>query len=124
MKWVYKVKCNPKGEVIRHKAGLVEKGIIKKEGIDFDEVFAHIPKIKTIRLVVGLANMNNWHMCRMVVKCAFLNGPLDKEVYVSQLVRFVKHDGEIKVYKLHKALYGLKQAPRAWNEKIESFLRE
>ena len=60
----------------------------------------------------------------MDVKCAFLNGPLDEEVYVKQPVGFVKHDEERKVYRLHKALYGLKQAPRAWNKKIDSFLRE
>ena len=60
----------------------------------------------------------------MDVKCAFLNGPLDEDVYVKQPVGFVKHGEERKVYRLHKALYGLKQAPRAWNKKINSFLRE
>ena len=60
----------------------------------------------------------------MDVKCEFLNGPLDEEVYVKQPVEFVKHDEERKVYRLHKALYGLKQTPRAWNKKIDSFLRE
>ena len=60
----------------------------------------------------------------MDVNCAFLNGPLDEEVYVKQQVGFVKHNEEKKVYMLHKALYGLKQAPRAWNKKIDNFLRE
>ena len=60
----------------------------------------------------------------MDVKCAFLNRPLDEDVYVKQPVRFVKHNKERKVYRLHKSLYGLKQAPRAWNKKIDSFLRE
>src|SRR3954471_12122129 len=105
-------------------ARLVAKGFLQKEGIDFDEVFAPVARIETIRLVVGLANMNNWHMCQMDVKCAFLNGPLDEEVYVAQPAGFVKHEEERKVYRLHKALYGLKQAPRAWNKKIDSFLRE
>ena len=59
VKWVYKVKLNPKGEVTRHKAGLVAKGFFQKEGIDFDEVFAPVARIETIRLLVGLANMNN-----------------------------------------------------------------
>ena len=124
VKWVYKVKTNSKGEVTRHKARLVAKGFLQKEGIDFDEVFAPVARIETIRLVVGLAEINSWHICQMDVKCAFLNGPLDEEVYVKQPVGFVKHDEERKVYRLHKALYGLKQAPRAWNKKIDSFLRE
>ena len=60
----------------------------------------------------------------MDVKCAFLNVPLEEEVYVAQPTGFVKHGEERKVYRLHKVLYGLKQAPRAWNKKIDSFLRE
>lgn len=82
VKWVYKVKLNQKGELTRHKARLVAKIFIQKKIIDFDEVFSPIARIKTIRLVIGLANMNNWCMCHMDVKCAFLNGPLDEEVYV------------------------------------------
>ena len=58
------------------------------------------------------------------MKCAFLNGPLEEEVYVAQPTVFVKHGEERKVYRLHKALYGLKQAPRVWNKKIDGFLRE
>lgn len=74
MKWVYRVKLNPNQEVTRHKARLVAKRFLQKEGIDFDEVFIPFARIKTIRLVVGLSNMNNWHMCQMDVKCVFLNG--------------------------------------------------
>ena len=118
------MKLNPKGEVTRYKARLVAKGFLQKEGIVFDEVFAPVARIETIRLVVGLANINNWQMCQMDVKCAFLNGPLDEEVYVAQPAGFAKQGEERKVYRLHKALYGLKQAPRAWNKKIDSFLRE
>ena len=74
---------NPKGEVNRYKARLVEKGFLQKEGINFDEVFAPVARIETIRLVDGLANMNNWHICQMDVKCEFLNGLLYEEVYVA-----------------------------------------
>src|ERR1051325_5627840 len=91
VKWVYKVTMNPKGEVIRHKARLVAKGFLQKEGIDFDEVFAPVARIKTIILVIGLAEINSWNICQMDVKCAFLNGPLEKEVYVKHPVGFVKH---------------------------------
>lgn len=83
MKWVYKVNLNRKGEVNRHKATLVAKGFLQKEGINFDKVFAPVSRIETIRLVVGLANMKNWYTCQIDVKCAFLNGPLDEDVYVA-----------------------------------------
>ena len=59
VKWVYKVKLNPKGEVTQHKARLVAKGFLQKEGIDFDEFFEPVARIETIRLVIGLENMNN-----------------------------------------------------------------
>ncbi|CAJ2632822.1 unnamed protein product [Trifolium pratense] len=124
VKWVFKVKVNSQGEVTRHKARLVAKGFLQKEGIDFEEVFAPVARIETIRLVVGLANINNWSIYQMDVKCAFLNGPLDEEVYVKQPVGFQVDGQKDKVYRLHKALYGLKQAPRAWNKKIDSYLSD
>ncbi|GAU50018.1 hypothetical protein TSUD_331710 [Trifolium subterraneum] len=122
VKWVYKVKLNPKGEITTHKARLVVKGFLQKEGIDFNEVFAPVARMETIRLVTALAHHNNWLMHQMDVKCAFLNGPLDEEVYVVQPPGFTSKEDEFKVYKLHKALYGIKQAPRAWNKRIDKFL--
>ena len=82
VKWVYKVKMNPKGELTRHKSRLVAKGFLEKEGIYFNKVFASVARILTIRPVIGLAEMNSWHICHMDVKCVFLNGLLDEEVYV------------------------------------------
>ncbi|GAU32405.1 hypothetical protein TSUD_220940 [Trifolium subterraneum] len=122
VKWVYKVKLNPKGEITRHKARLVVKGFLQKEGINFNKVFAPVARMETIRLVTALTHHNNWSMHQMDVKCAFLNGPLDEEVYVVQPPGFTVKEDESKVYKLHKALYGLKQAPRAWNKRIDKFL--
>ncbi|XP_058783385.1 uncharacterized mitochondrial protein AtMg00820-like [Vicia villosa] len=71
VKWVYKVKLNPKGGVTRHRARLMGKGFLHKEGIDFDEFFSPVVRIKIIRLVISLANMNNWHVSHVDVKCAF-----------------------------------------------------
>lgn len=62
MKWGYKVKRNPKGEVTRHNAKLVTNGFLQKEGIDYDEVFAPVTKIETIKLV-GISTMYNWYIC-------------------------------------------------------------
>ncbi|MCH85090.1 copia-type polyprotein, partial [Trifolium medium] len=114
VKWVYKVKVNPKGEVTRHKARLLVKGFLQKQGIDFNEVFAPVAWMETIRLVTAIAHYNGWSMHQMDVKCAFLNGPLDEEVYVVQPPGFTVKGSESMVYR-NKALYGLKQAPRAWN---------
>ncbi|GAU38708.1 hypothetical protein TSUD_396360 [Trifolium subterraneum] len=125
VKWVYKVKMSPQGEITRHKARLVAKGFLQREGIDYEEVYAPVARIETIRLVVAMANSNNWSIHQMDVKCAFLkNGPLSEEVFVKQPPGFEVKGQTNKVYKLHKALYGLKQAPRAWNKRIDGYLSQ
>ncbi len=58
----------------------------------------------------------------MDVKIAFLNGDLEEEIYMEQPEGFT-HEGEHLVCKLHKSLYGLKQSPRAWNQKLDTFLK-
>ncbi|PNX54868.1 reverse transcriptase, partial [Trifolium pratense] len=78
--------------------------------------------METIRLVTGIPNHNKRSMYQIDVKCAFLNGPLDEEVYVAQPPGFSLKGQESKVYKLRKALYGIKQDPRAWNKRIDKFL--
>jgi hypothetical protein len=70
--------------VTRHKARLVAKGFLQKQGIDFDEVFAPVTRIETIRLVTAITIKNNWSMYQMDVKSAFLNGLIKEEVYVVQ----------------------------------------
>nr|GEZ60260.1 retrovirus-related Pol polyprotein from transposon TNT 1-94 [Tanacetum cinerariifolium] len=91
LKWIYKVKLDELGGILKNKARLVARGYHQEEGIDFEESFA-----------------------LMDVKTAFLNGNLREEVYVSQPDGFVDPDNPNYVYKLKKALYRLKQAPRAW----------
>ena len=102
LKWVYKVKVNPKGEVVKHKARLVAKGFLQKAGIDYGEVYAPVARIETVRFVVAIATNANWSMHQLDVKSAFLNGPLEEEVYVSQPQGFVVKGEENKVYKLKK----------------------
>ena len=122
VKWVFKVKKNPIGEVVKHKARLVAKGFPQREGVDYGEIFAPVARIETIRLVVGIASTRRWSMHQLDVKSAFLNGPLEEDVFVDQPPGFQVDGQEDKVYKLKKALYGLKQAPRAWNKKIDGVL--
>jgi transposase InsO family protein len=122
VKWVYKTKLNEKAEVARHKARLVAKGFAQRHGVDYDETFAPVARMDTIRAVLAIAAQNKWPVYQMDVKSAFLNGFLDKEVYVDQPPGYEVKDQEQKVYKLKKALYGLKQAPRAWYSRIDSYL--
>ena len=90
--------------------------------MDFDEVFAPVARMETVRLLLALAAQKGWQMHHMDVKSAFLNGDLSEEVYVQQPPGFVVENGSGKVLKLKKALYGLRQAPRAWNERLDKEL--
>jgi hypothetical protein len=119
LKWVFKVKKDEHGAIIRHKARLVAKGYAQREGIDYTEVFAPVARLEAVRLLLAMAAHEGWAVHHMDVKTAFLNGDLQEEVFVQQAPGFAQPGEEHKVYKLHKALYGLHQAPRAWNEKLD-----
>ncbi|GJS78347.1 retrovirus-related pol polyprotein from transposon TNT 1-94 [Tanacetum coccineum] len=122
LKWIYKVKTDEFGGVLKNKARLIAQGFRQEEGIDFKESFAPVARIEAIRIFVANAAHKNMIIYQMDVKMAFLNGELKEEVYVSQLEGFVDQDNPSHMYKLKKALYGLKQAPRAWYDMLSSFL--
>jgi hypothetical protein len=124
LKWVFKLKKDAKGVIVKHKARLVAKGYAQKAGIDFDEVFAPVARLDSIRLLVALAARGGWMVHHLDVKSIFLNGELKEEVYVSQPPGFEKEGQEHMVYKLSKALYDLRQAPRAWNMKLDCTLKK
>ncbi|CAA6661430.1 unnamed protein product [Spirodela intermedia] len=122
LKWVYKVKRDENRAVAKYKARLVVKGYAQRQGIDYDEVFAPVARLDTVRLLIALAAHEGWKVHHMDVKSAFLNGDLKEEVYVEQPAGFISTGNEHKVFKLKKALYGLHQAPRAWNAKLDETL--
>nr|GEX79704.1 retrovirus-related Pol polyprotein from transposon TNT 1-94 [Tanacetum cinerariifolium] len=122
LKWIYKVKLDEYGDVLKNKARLVAKGYRQEEGIDFKESFTPVARIEAIRIFIANAASKNMTVYQMDVKTTFLNGELNEEVYVSQPKGFVDPDHPTHVYRLKKALYGLKQAPRAWYDMLSRFL--
>lgn len=122
LKWVYKLKRDEQGAVVRHKARLIAKGYVQRQGVDFDEVFAPVARLESVHLLLAVAAHQAWEVHHMDVKSAFLNGELQEMVFVQQPPGFINANDRGKVYKLHKALYGLRQAPRAWNTKLDSSL--
>nr|GEZ61856.1 retrovirus-related Pol polyprotein from transposon TNT 1-94 [Tanacetum cinerariifolium] len=114
LKWIYKVKIDELGGILKNKARLVARGYRQEEGIDFEESFALVARLEAIRIFLAYAAHKNMVVYQMDLKIAFLNGNLREEVYVSQPDGFLDQDNPNHVYKLKKALYGLKQALRAW----------
>lgn len=105
---MFKIKRNADGTIKKFKARLVAKGYVQQPGIDFDEVFAPVARLETIRLLIALAAGKGWKIHHLDVKTAFLHGDLKEEVYVTQPEGFEKPGEEGKVYKLAKSLYGLR----------------
>ncbi|GJW31682.1 putative ribonuclease H-like domain-containing protein [Tanacetum coccineum] len=95
-----------------------------EEGIDYDEVFAPVARIKAIRLFLAYASFKDFVLYMMDVKSAFLYGKIEEEVYVCQPPGFEDLNFPNRVYKVEKALYGLYQAPRAWYETLSTYLLE
>ncbi|GKD51063.1 putative ribonuclease H-like domain-containing protein, partial [Tanacetum coccineum] len=118
----FKNKKDERGIVIRNKARLVAQGYTQEEGIDYDEVFASVARIKAIRLFLAYASFKDFVVYQMDVKSAFLYGKIEEEVYVYQPPGFEDPEFPDKIYKVEKALYGLHQAPRALYETLSTYL--
>ncbi|KAJ0587347.1 putative RNA-directed DNA polymerase [Helianthus annuus] len=121
-KWVFKNKTDERGIVVKNKARLVVQGFRQEEGIDYDETFSPVARLDAIRLFLAFAVNHNIKVFQKDIKCAFLYGKIQEEVYVCQPPGFEDPFYPNHVYKLNKALYGLKQAPRAWYETLSTFL--
>nr|GFB66718.1 retrovirus-related Pol polyprotein from transposon TNT 1-94 [Tanacetum cinerariifolium] len=92
LKWIYKVKLDEYGDVLKNKARLIEKGYSQEEGINFKESFVPVSRLEAIRIFIANAASKNMMVYKMDVKTAFLNGKLKEEVYVSQPEGFVDPD--------------------------------
>ena len=124
IKWVYRLKRDQTGAVVKHKARLVAKGCSQKFGIDYEEIYALVARFDSIRILMAIAAQLNWSLHHLDVKCAFLNGMIKEDIYIMQLECYVKKGKESCVLKLTKALYGLKQAPRVWNSKLNKTMSD
>ncbi|GJZ96430.1 retrovirus-related pol polyprotein from transposon TNT 1-94 [Tanacetum coccineum] len=105
-----------------NKARLVAQGHNQQEGIDFDETYAPVARLESIRIILAYACAYDFKLFQMDVKSAFLNGFINEEVYVAQLPGFIDFEKPNHVFKLKKALYGLKQAPKSWYDRLKAFL--
>ena len=81
-KWIFKNKSDKHGTIVRNKSRLVAQGYTQVEGVNFDETFAPIARLEFIWILLAIACHLNFKLYQMDVKSAFLNGMLQKEVYV------------------------------------------
>ncbi|GJQ89584.1 retrovirus-related pol polyprotein from transposon TNT 1-94 [Tanacetum coccineum] len=95
LKWIYKVKLDEYGDVLKNKARLIAKGFRQEEGVDFEESFALVAHLEAIRIFIANAASKNMSVYQMDVKTEFLNGELKEEVYVHQPEGFVDQNDTI-----------------------------
>jgi len=110
------VKTRAYGSIEHYKARLVAQGFTQEYGIDYQETFALVARMTSVRILLVITTAKSWCLHQMDVKNAFLNGELQEEVYMHP-----PSGMELPprmVLRLLKALYGLKQSPRAWFEKF------
>jgi hypothetical protein len=117
-----KIKHDANDNIDKCKVRLVARGFSQKEGEYCDETFSPIEKYTSIRSIIVIASAMGWKLHQMDVKITFLNGIIEKEVYIEQPQGFMIHGKESHVCRLKKELYGLKKAPKAWYARIDGYL--
>ena len=104
-RWVFIVKFNPDGSIVRLKACLVAKGYAQTFGVDYSDTFSHVVKLTSVHLFISIATSYDWDLHRLGIRNAFLDGDIQEEVYMEQPPGFFAQ-GEIgKVCYLRKSLY-------------------
>src|SRR6202522_4760283 len=107
-KWVYDIKRDEHGNVIRYKARLVAQGFSQKPGTDYsnDVTFAPVMRFESLRTLIALGAINNWKIRQLDIKGAYLRGTLHEIIYMQQPDGF--NDGSGCIFCLIRPLYGLK----------------
>jgi len=121
-KWVYTIKRNPDGSILKYKARKVGRGFSQEAGksYDSDQTFAQMMRPETFKMLLVIALHRNWTIRQLDVVAAYLQAPLHHEVYVSN----INENGETEYWILHKALYGLKQAGHEWFKTLQGILQK
>ena len=119
-RWVFALKRNASGEIVKYKARLVARGFSQEYGINYKETFAPVIRLDALRVILALAAIHGWDMQQLDIKGAYLNGELKETIFMIQPPEY--DDGTGKVLLLLHSLYGLKQSGRAWYHKFREVL--
>jgi hypothetical protein len=104
-KWVFRNKQDEHRVVTRNKARLVAKGYAQVAVLDFEETFAPVARLESIRILLAYAAHHSFRLFQMDVKSAFLNGPIKEEVYVEQPPGF-EDDSRVMTQKFEMSMMG------------------
>jgi len=121
-KWVLKKKRDEHGNLVKYKARLTARGFTQVPGLDYDETFSAVVQTDTLRILLAHAIQHNLYTAQYDIESAYLNAPLDEEIYIQPPTMVAIGAG--KVLRLRKSIYGLKQAARCWGETLAAILKQ
>lgn len=146
---ILKNKMSASGEIERRKARIVARGFTQRPGFDFDETFAPVARLESIRMLAALSTEMGAKIQQMDIETAYLNGEIDENLYMEPpqvlkealefIIRSKRRDSEVhvkatrmlqsinsgdQVCLLKKAIYGLKQSGRKWYERLSATLKK
>ena len=121
--WVFKIKQNDKGEVIRFKARFCARGYTQLKGVNYEETHAPVVRMQNVLLLMALAAEMGLELMQNDVDTAYLYGEIDALVYITPPEGYVQESksGPV-VLRLSKGLYGLKQSGHLWNERLVKYM--
>ncbi|KAE9248292.1 Retrovirus-related Pol polyprotein from transposon TNT 1-94 [Phytophthora fragariae] len=129
-RWVFALKRDEKGRVVRYKARLVAKGYSQRRGIDCEKKYSPVAYLNPVRALLAKCGAEGMEIEQCDVGTAFLYGKLEEEIYMElpegfrELMELAEAEGEDDVVcMLIQSLYGLKRASRVWNETIDKHLK-
>src|SRR5882672_6108546 len=121
-RWVFRLKYNTDGTIERRKARLIAKGYNQRPGFEYLEVFVPTVRMSTVRTILALAAIKDWHLRSLDISHVCLNRKMDVPVYMEQPEGFTQGDCSKLVCLLNKSLYGSKQGGRQWNKCLHETL--
>jgi len=117
-KWVYLVKRRADSSIEKYKTRKVGRGFTQEAGINYDEIYAQMIRLETLKILLVIALHRDWAVRQWDVVAAYLQALLQHDVYITD----INEDGETEYWKLNKALYGLKQAGHEWFKTLSQIL--
>lgn len=121
-RWVFSLKRDENGNVIKYKARLVAQGFTQRFGVDYLDVFAPVTRHETLLALLAVAGKNNMSLQHFDVRTAYLHGKVEEEIFMRQPPGYAVAGKEELVCRLIKSIYGLKQAARCWHRALHAVL--
>jgi hypothetical protein len=119
--WVFKKKTDQDGNLAKYKARLCVCVFNQQEGINYQDIFSLTGRLTSLQIMLTIGALNQFEVHQMDVRCAFLNGTPEEDLYIHAPLGL--NAPPKTILKLHKALFGLKQSPRCWQKDLTTALK-